>query len=344
MNIISMLNSALSADLAIDIGTDTTRICLKEGGIVLKEATMIAVDKNNRRIVAVGNDARKMLGKAPRTVELIKPVSAGVIADFESTRQMLRRFIESVCKKTLLKPRAVVSVPCAVTEVEKKAFIQLLQASGAREVFIIEEPVAAAAGAGCDVSLARGMLVADIGAGRSDIASISLGHTVINRSVTIAGDAFDEAIIKYIKKEHSLNIGTPTAENIKKTIGCVYPREKNNIIEVVGVDTATGLPKSTNVSSEEIREILVPLAENIAKEIKSVLEDTPPELQADIAEDGMLLTGGGAMLYGIEKYIRTETGIKTYITDNMDECVIRGLGGELYKLDLQTSPEKRYGS
>ena len=171
MNIISVLNSALSADLAIDMGTDTTRIFLKDGGLVLKEATMIAVEKNSRKIVAAGNEARKMLGKAPCTVELIKPVNAGVIADFEYARQMLRRFIESVCKRTVLKPRAIISVPCAVTEVEKKAFIQLLRASGAREVFLIEEAVASAAGAGCDVSRARGMLVADIGAGRSDIAA-----------------------------------------------------------------------------------------------------------------------------------------------------------------------------
>lgn len=342
MNFNFLLNNKLSVDMAIDAGTDMTLIYLRDNGIVLKEPSYIAYDINTGKIQAVGYEAYEMYQKAPPCIKVIKPLSEGVISDYDMACKMLRSFIASVCKKTFLKPRIISSVPSGSTEIEKKAICDALKEAGAREVYLMEEPLCAAAGAGCDISLARGLLIADIGGGRTDTASISFARPVISKSVTVAGNTFCEEIIKYVRKNHNLNIGEVTAENIKKELGCAYPFDLSKSMEVSGCDITTGFPCTITLSSEEIRETLTPFLKKIADLIKTTLEETPPELQSDILEDGILVTGGGAMLFGIEKYLRMETGLKVFVTENMDECVIKGVGAQLEMLDAPANTSDRF--
>lgn len=342
MNINFLLNNTLSTDIGIDIGTETTLIYIAGQGLVLKEPSYIAYDHCSENIAAVGTQAKEMLGKAPQCVKIVKPIANGVISDRDMACKMISRFISSICQKTILKPRVIASVSMDSTQVEQRALCDVLKDAGARDVFLIEEPLAAAAGAGCDISLARGMLIADIGAGSCDVASISLGSAVIGKSITTAGDSFTLEIIKYMKSSYNLEIGILTAEKIKNQIGCAYPFETIQSMSVYGSDITSGLPRSANVSSEEIREILTPLLYRISDIIKTTLEDTPPELQSDILEDGILLTGGGAKLHGIDRWLRMEMGIKVFVTENMEECVINGIGAELSKLDLPGSQTAKY--
>lgn len=342
MNINYLLNNTFSNDIAIDIGTDNTLIYVNGKGLVLKEPSYVAYDEKTGEIQEVGTKAKEMLGKNPQGIKVLKPINMGVIADIELATKMIKEFISSIYNKTILKPRIIASVCAGSTQVEQRAICDVLKSVGAREVYLIDEPLAAASGAGCDISLARGMLIADIGGGRCDVASISLGHTVIGKSITTAGESFTDEIVKYIKKKYNINIGPLTAENIKTQIGCAYPFELMKTMEVYGCDVTSGLPCSVSVNSEEIREVFdVPL-KKIAQIIKITLEDTPCELQSDILEDGILLTGGGAKIYGIDKWLRMEMGIKVFVTENMDECVINGVGAELLKLDMPSTSVMKY--
>lgn len=339
-----LLNNAISCDMAIDPGTDVTLIYVRGMGIVLKEPSYIAYDVNTKKIQAVGSEAYEMLGKAPSCIKVVKPLEAGVISDYEMACKMLKYFINNACtKKILLKPRVIASIAADSTEIEKKALADALREAGAREVYLMEEPLAAAYGAGCDISLARGMLIADIGAGGCDVASISLGRSVISKSVKVGGNAFTENVIQYIKKNYNLNIGYITAEKIKREIGCAYPFDLSKTMQVTGCAVSNGLPGTIYVNSEELRESFLPLLKKVAETIKTTLEDTPPELQSDILEDGILITGGGALMYGLEKWLTAETGIKVFTTDKMDECVINGVGEQLSMLDISgEQPDKYY--
>lgn len=333
MNINYLLNNTFSQDMAIDIGTETTLIYVQGKGIVLKEPSVIAFDRTANTVEAAGNEAKQMLGKAPKALDIIKPIENGAISDYSMAEKMIKKFLTSVYEKTVLKPRIIASVPSSSTDVEQRAMCGMLKDAGARDVCLIEAPLAAASGSGCDISLARGMLIVDIGGGRCDAASISLGASVIKKSIRTAGNRLDDEIIKYAREEHRIIIGKNTAERVKCEIGCVYPFEISKNTEVFGSDALSGMPKSITINSEEIREIITPHVKEIAGLITGVLEDTPPALQSDIMEDGILLTGGGARLYGIDKFLRSETGIKIFTTENSDECVINGAGGELIKLD-----------
>ena len=342
MNINFLVNNTLSNDIGIDIGTETTLIYIAGKGIVLKEPSYIAYDVCSDKLEAVGSKAKEMLGKAPSCIKVIKPMANGVISDKDMACKMIGEFIASILQKTILKPRIIASVSMGSTQVEQRALCEGLKEVCARDVYLIEEPLAAAAGAGCDISLARGMLIADIGAGSCDVASISLGNSVIGKSITTAGDAFTNEITQYVKKNYALDIGFLTAENIKKQIGCAYPFESIRTMTVYGSDITNGMPRMISLSSEEIREVFDPLLLQIAEIIKTTLEDTPPELQSDILEDGILLTGGGAKLYGIDRRLRMETEIKVFVTENMEECVINGIGSELAKLDIPNNQTTKF--
>lgn len=344
MNINSIFNMTFSNDFAIDPGTSRTRIYMRGRGIILNEPTLLCVDERTGAVVAFGKEAARMDGKTPKGIKMVRPIRNGVVADHDMTVILLKKFFEKAAKKSFLKPRAVVSIPAGATAIEKRALSEAVKETGMREVFVIEEPIAAAAGAGCDASLARGMLICDLGAGRCDVSSISLGRSVISRSISYAGDSQAEDIIKYVKKAHELNIGMPTAETIKAEIGTAAGREVAAAIKVYGTDAKSGRPKTAAINSDEIKEAITPMLDRAAELIKGVLEDTPSALQGDILEDGMLITGGGAKLMGIERYLRDKVGIRVYLAKNveMDECVIHGAGAELDKLDERISPEKRY--
>lgn len=342
MNINYLLNNTFSQDIAIDIGTDTTLIYIQGKGIVLKEPSCIAFDKSAGTVEATGSEAKQMLGKSPKMIDIVRPIENGVISNYSMAEKMIKKFLTSVYEKTVLKPRIIASVPSGSTDVEQRAMCGMLKDAGARDVYLIEAPLAAASGSGCDISLARGMLIVDIGGGRCDAASISLGASVIKKTATAAGNRLDREIIKYVKEQHKIIIGDNTAEKIKCEIGCVYPFEISKNAEVYGSDTMTGLPKSVIINSEEIREVITPHVREIAGLITGVLEDTPPALQSDIMEDGILLTGGGAMLHGIDRFLRSETGIKIFTTEKSDECVINGVGGELIKLDNSAADKYYY--
>lgn len=326
MKIGANFGALFSKDIAIDLGTATTLLYVQGDGIVLYEPSVATYDARDKSIQAVGEEAWAMMGKNPQALAVERPLSGGVITDSYLAEEMLRRFIAKVCQKSLLKPRVMVCVPADITDVEERAVIEACQQAGARRVYIIEEPIAAAIGAGCDISLARGMLIVDIGGGTTDVAAISLGKAVISRSIKTAGDSFTWAVIEYVQKRYSLNIGEPTAEKIKKEIGCVFPRERIESISVYGTDAQSGLPRSATINSDEIREAFDSVVNQIIQAIKDTLEDTPPELLNDILEDGILLTGGGAKIYGLDKRLRLETGIKIFLAQDMDACVIKGAG------------------
>ncbi len=323
------------AEIGIDLGTASVLVYIKGKGIVLQEPSVVAIDRNTDRVLAVGHEARKMLGRTPGNIVAIRPLRDGVISDYEVTERMLRYFINKTCgRKRFFKPKIIVCVPSGVTEVEKRAVIDATVEAGGGKTFLIEEPIAAAIGAGLDITKPDGSMVIDIGGGTSDIAVISLGGIVVSRSIKVAGDKFDEAIIKYMRRAHNLLIGERTAEELKIEIGTAFPRAKSVKMDCRGRDLITGLPKNINVSSEEMEEALREPVLAICDAAHSVLEKTPPELASDISSRGIIMTGGGALLFGLNKLLEKKTGIPTYIAEDAISCVAKGTGLSLEHLDV----------
>lgn len=317
----------MSVDIGIDLGTASILVYVRGKGVVLKEPSVVAFDRDTNEIKAIGEEARMMLGRTPGNIIAVRPLRKGVISDYTVTEKMIKYFVQkSLGKRTLKKPRISVCVPSGVTEVEKKAVEEATYAAGAREVYLIEEPVAAAIGAGIDISKPCGNMIVDVGGGTSDIAVISLGGTVVNRSLKIAGDDFDDAIVRYMKKQHNLLIGERTAEEMKIKIGTVCPFAEESMMEVRGRNLITGLPKTVEVTASETEEALREAALQIVEAVTGVLEQTPPELSADILDRGIVLTGGGAMLRGLEGLIEEKTGIHTMTAEEPMQAVAVGTG------------------
>ncbi|MCI8673160.1 MAG: rod shape-determining protein MreB [Lachnospiraceae bacterium] len=317
----------LSTDIGIDLGTASILVYIKGRGVVLKEPSVVAFDRDTNQIKAIGEEARLMIGRTPGNIVAVRPLRQGVISDYTVTEKMLKYFIKkAVGKKTLRKPRISVCIPSGATEVEKKAVEDATYQAGAREVTIIEEPVAAAIGAGIDISKACGNMIVDIGGGTSDIAVISLGGTVVSTSVKVAGDDFDEAIVRYMRKKHNLLIGERTAEDIKINIGCADKRPEMVTMDVRGRNLVTGLPKTITITSDETLEALREPAMSIVDAVHSVLEKTPPELAADIYDRGIVMTGGGSLLSGLDTLIEEKTGINTMIAEEPMTAVAIGTG------------------
>ena len=320
----------LSADIGIDLGTASILVYIKGKGVVLKEPSVVAFDKETEKIKAIGEDARLMLGRTPANIVAIRPLRQGVISDYKVTEKMLKYFIDkAVGRHMFRKPRISVCVPSGVTQVEKRAVEDAAIQAGAREVAIIEEPIAAALGAGIDISKPCGNMIVDIGGGTTDIAVISLGATVVSASIKIAGDDFDESIVRYMRKKHNLLIGERTAEEIKIKVGCAYPLPEASSMTVKGRNLVTGLPKSVILNSDEIEEALREDTGQIVEAIHSVLERTPPELSADIIDRGITLTGGGALLRGFAELIAEETGMPVTVAANPLDCVVLGTAKRL---------------
>ncbi|MBR5129059.1 MAG: rod shape-determining protein [Firmicutes bacterium] len=321
-------------EVGIDLGTANVLVYIKGKGIVLSEPSVVAINNDTDEILAVGEEARQMLGRTPANIVAIRPLRDGVVSDYDITERMLKYFIRKTCGSgRFFKPKIMVCVPSGVTEVEKRAVREAAEQAGGKDVFLMEEPVAAAIGAGLDISKPDGVMVIDIGGGTTDIAVISLGGIVASTSVKMAGDKFDEAIVKYMRKAHKLYIGERTAEDLKLTIGTAFPREEAVIKECRGRDLVTGLPKSVDVSSEEIMDALEEPLHEICEAVHNVLERTPPELAADISNSGIVVTGGGALLYGIDKRIEDRTGIKVIIAEDPKSCVAIGTGKALDQLE-----------
>ena len=324
----------ISSDIGIDLGTSTVLVHIKDKGIVLCEPSVVAVDKENGKMYAVGAEAQAMLGRTPGNIVAIRPMRDGVISDYSSTELMLRYFIRKVTTRRLIKPRIMICVPSGVTEVEERAVIDAATQAGGRQVFLIEEPIAAAIGAGLDISRACGIMIVDIGGGTTDVAVISLGGMVVHNSIKFAGDKFDDAIVKYIRKKYSAIIGDRTAEEIKQTIGSVYKLEKEEMMEVRGRSLLSGLPVSLEIGSVEIREALDEVATQIVDAVHNVIERTPPELVGDISENGIIMTGGGAMIRGLDQLMSERIGIGVYLADEPALCVAKGTGMSLETLKL----------
>ena len=314
-------------DIGIDLGTANTLVYMRGKGIVIREPSVVAVDVKREEVLAVGTEAKQMIGRTPGSISSVRPLKDGVIADFEVTSQMLRYFIKRAMKSTFLsRPRLIVCIPSGVTEVERRAVDESARSAGARDVELIEEPMAAAIGAGLKVEEAAGCMVVDIGGGTSEVAVISLGDIVIAQSVRVAGDDFDEAIISYIKKKYNLLIGERTAETLKITLGSAFPYEGESTMDVKGRNLVDGLPKNIVISADEVREALTDPVSAIVDAIKSTLERTPPELSADIIDNGIMLTGGGALLRGLDVLINRETGMPVHVAENPLDCVAIGTG------------------
>lgn len=317
----------LGSDIGIDLGTASVLVYIKGKGVVLKEPSVVAFDRDTNKIKAIGEEARLMLGRTPGNIVAVRPLRQGVISDYTVTEKMLKYFIQkAVGKQRFRKPRISVCVPSQVTEVEKKAVEDATYQAGARDVAIIEEPIAAAIGAGIDIARPCGNMIVDIGGGTTDIAVISLGGTVVSTSIKIAGDDFDEAIVRYMRKKHNLLIGERTAEDIKIKIGSAYRRPEVATLDVRGRNLVTGLPKTITVTSDETEEALKETTSQIVEAVHSVLEKTPPELAADIADRGIVLTGGGCLLYGLEQLIEEKTGINTMTAEDPMTAVAIGTG------------------
>lgn len=307
----------VGTDIGIDLGTASILVYIKGKGVVLKEPSVVAVDKSSDKIIEFGEDARLMIGRTPGNIMAVRPLRQGVISDYRITEQMIKYFIQkAVGKRTWRKPRVSVCVPSGVTEVERKAVEDATYNAGAREVKIIEEPIAAAIGAGIDIAKPCGNMIVDIGGGTADIAVISLGNSVVSTSIKIAGDDFNDAIVRYMRKKHNLLIGERTAENVKIKIGTCFPLAESETMEVRGRNLVTGLPRTVTVSSEETEEALREATLQIVEAVHAVLEKTPPELAADVADRGIVLTGGGALLRGLEELIEDRTGINTITADD----------------------------
>ena len=332
-----------ATEVGIDLGTANVLVYIKGKGIVLNEPSVVAINKDTDEILAVGEEARQMLGRTPANIVAVRPLRDGVISDYDITERMLKHFIRKTCGSgRFFKPKIMVCVPSGVTEVEKRAVREAATQAGGKDVYLIEEPVAAAIGAGIDISKPDGVMVIDIGGGTTDIAVISLGGIVASTSVKIAGDKFDEAIIKYMRKEHKLYIGERTAEELKLTIGTAFPRDEVVTKECRGRDLVTGLPKSVEVTSDEMMDALEEPLHAICEAVHNVLEITPPELAADISNSGIIITGGGALLYGIDKRIEDRTAIKVVVAEDPKSCVAVGTGKSLDILEkLESSSLNR---
>ena len=340
MRLLHYLTRWYSTDLAIDLGTANTLIYAKSQGVVLNEPSVVAIQhiagsSGKKNVIAVGREAKSMLGRVPYSIEAIRPMKDGVIADFTITEQMLKHFIRSIHAKSFLRPspRIIICVPCGSTQVERRAIRESAWAAGASEVYLIEEPMAAAIGAGLPVADACGSMVVDIGGGTTEVAIISLGGMVYKGSVRIGGDKFDEAIVNFIRRNYGMLIGDQTAENLKKQIGVAYPSAEYKEMEVTGRNLAQGIPQSFTVSTTEMLEALAEPLNGLITAIKIALENTPPELSSDIADRGIVLTGGGALLKDLDKMISEETGIPVILADEPLTCVVRGCGMALERLE-----------
>lgn len=321
-----------SKDIGIDLGTANTLVFMKGKGIVMREPSVVAVDVRSDTVLAVGTAAKEMIGRTPGSIVAVRPLKDGVIADFDITATMLKHFIRKVVRSTMFsKPHIVVCIPSGVTEVERRAVEDAARQAGASQVELIEEPMAAAIGAGLPVAEPTGSMVVDIGGGTAEVAVISLGDIVTSCSVRVAGDKFDESIISYVKKKYNLLIGERTAEQIKIAIGSAYPTEDNNgtSVEIKGRNLVDGLPKNVTITAEEVREALSDPLATIVEAIKSTLEKTPPELSADIIDHGIMLTGGGALLRGLDQLVERETGMPVHVADSPLDCVVDGTGKRL---------------
>ena len=324
----------LSTDIGIDLGTASILVYIKGKGVVLKEPSVVAFDRDTNKIKAIGEEARLMLGRTPGNIVAVRPLRQGVISDYTVTEKMLKYFIQkAIGRRMLKKPRISVCVPSGVTEVEKKAVEDATLQAGAREVAIIEEPIAAAIGAGIDISRPCGNMIVDIGGGTTDIAVISLGGTVVSTSIKIAGDDFDEALVRYMRKKHNLLIGERTAEEMKIRIGSAYPRKEQVFIDVKGRNLISGLPQAITIGSNEMIDALEEPLQNILETVRNLFEKTPPELASDIAENGICLTGGGALLYGMDKFVAEHTKVPCYVAEDPISCVAIGTGKVLDNID-----------
>ncbi|MDR2192181.1 MAG: rod shape-determining protein [Endomicrobium sp.] len=323
-----------SNDMGIDLGTATVLVYIKGQDIVLREPSVVAMDKDTKEVRAIGVDAKKMLGKTPANIVAVRPLRNGVIADFEATERMIRYFIKKVHnRRTLLHPRVVIGVPSGITEVERRAVRESAEQAGAREVYLIDEPMAAAIGAGIPIQEPEGSMIVDIGGGTTEVAVLSLGGMVVAKSIGIAGDEMDEAVVQYFRRKYNLIIGDNTAEEVKMKIGSVFPIEKEMSMDVKGRDQVTGLPKTVNISSEEIRLALLEPAKAIVEAIKNTLEVTPAELAADLVDRGIIMSGGGSLIRGLPELIAQETELPVNLADDPLTCVARGTGAYLEELD-----------
>lgn len=330
-------------DMGIDLGTANTLVYIKGKGIVIREPSVVAIQVNTKQVLAVGEEAKKMIGRTPGNIVAIRPLKDGVIADFDVTQNMLKYFIKNASnKKSIFQPRVVICVPSGVTEVEKRAVEEAAIHAGAKEAYLIEEPMAAAIGAGLPVQEATGSMVVDIGGGTTEVAIISLGGIVTSKSIRVGGDELDEAITTYIKREYSLMIGDRTAENIKITIGSADKDTPITTMDIRGRDLISGLPKTLEISSAEIYDALKEPVFNILEAIKSTLEKTPPELAADVMELGIMLTGGGALLEGLDRLVKNETGMPVHIAENPLDCVAIGTGQALDSIEVLKKTVSNY--
>jgi len=337
-NLFDSVWGLFSNDLAIDLGTANTLVYLKGKGIVVNEPSVVAVQRDgtsHRKVLAVGTEAKRMLGRTPGSIVAIRPMKDGVIADFDITEEMLRYFIQKVHnRKTLVRPRIVICVPSGITQVEKRAVRESAESAGAREVYLIEEPMAAAIGAGLPITEASGNMIVDIGGGTTEVAVISLAGIVYAKSVRVGGDKLDEAIVQYLKRKYNLLIGERTAEQVKIEIGNAFPDGEPRHMEVKGRDLVTGIPKTLDIDSTEVRDALSEPVNAIVEAVRNALERTPPELAADIVDKGIVLAGGGALLKNLDMLLREETGLPVVIAEDPLSCVVLGSGKVLDEIDL----------
>jgi len=319
----------LGRDIGIDLGTTSVLLSTRGKGVIMREPAVVAMDKNTGRLLNVGMAAQRMLGRTPGNIVAIRPMHEGAISDYDMTERMLKEFVRKALSFSMLKPRVIISVPSGITEVEERAVIDAGVAAGARKVYLMEAPLAAAIGAGLDITKPDGHMVIDIGGGTTDIAVLSLSGVVESESLKAGGEAFDDALVKYIKRKYNVLIGEPTAEELKKSIGCVFPRPEAVAVEVKGRCLLTGLPRVVAISSTEILEAFEEVTERIIEAVHNVLEATPPELVADISQNGIVLTGGNCQLWGFDKLVSNQTNIATFTADDADLCVANGLGKAL---------------
>lgn len=324
----------VTSDIGIDLGTANTLVYVKDQGIVLREPSVVAVKESTNEVVAVGDDAKRMLGRTPGNIRAIRPLKDGVIADFKVTEAMLSHFIRKVHNRRIVRPRVVIAVPSGITEVEKRAVKESAEQAGAKEVFLIEEPMAAAIGVGLPVQEAAGNMIVDIGGGTTEVAIISLSGIVYSRSVRVAGDELDEAVINYMKRAYNLMIGERTAEEIKLRIGSAYPQGKETTMEVKGRDMVAGLPKTITITSQEVREAMLEPLNTIIDAVRTTLERCPPELSADLVDRGIMLAGGGALLRGLDKLLQEETALPVHVAEDPLSAVAEGAGRVLSEIEF----------
>ncbi|MEG6567079.1 rod shape-determining protein [Thermoanaerobacterium saccharolyticum] len=331
---------ALSKDIGIDLGTASVLVYMKDEGIVLNEPSVVAIDRNTGKVLAIGDEAKRMVGRTPGDIIAVRPMSAGVISDYDITEKMLRYFIQKACGGgIIMRPRIMICIPSEVTQVQKRAVIDAAVHAGARRAFLIEEPIAAAIGAGLDIDKPCGNMVVDIGGGTTDVAVISLGNAVVSKSIKVAGNNFDGAIIRYIRKKYNIIIGDRTAEEIKINIGSALKKDKEEYMTVKGRSLISGLPKSIDISSDEVAEALEEPLTDIVDLVHSVLEKTPPELAADICDRGIVLTGGGSLLHGLDKLLEEKMAVPVILANDPISCVALGTGKALEALPFMEDHE-----